>query len=144
MNSKVGNKNYVGIKVNTAEAQNQNLSRADLSDTSFICGDFIGSVFMGAKLCRAHFEWATLRYVNMEQADLSFGFFCNADMTGVNLSGANLTGADFSGANLSGANLNGAILDGAVFSNTDLDSVSVLGVSLINADLSGAKNFCEV
>ena len=77
-----------------------------------------------------------LRYISLEEANLSGADLSGADLTGVNLIGADLTnaklfGVDLRQADLYQANLENAILDGADLRDTIMEDVN-LNLSLIH------------
>lgn len=80
-----------------------------------------------------------LRYVDLEGANLRFGYLPGVILRGaclveVDLTGADLRGADLEGALLSHANLEGANLEGAKFKDVMLEDVNLTntGVYIFN------------
>jgi len=81
-------------------------SRADLSDEDLSYVDLTGK--------------------NLSGANLKFADLYGADLKDTNLSGADLTGADLTGANLNGADLTGAELSHSILNNADLSGAEGL------------------
>ncbi len=92
----------------------------------------------------------SLRYVNLERADLNGVDLERADLRGANLNyadlrGANLNGADLERAHLRGADLERADLDGANLNYANLDGAYLNGAYLKGADLRGANlNYADL
>jgi len=103
-------------------------SRADLSDEDLSYVDLTGKNLSGANL----------KFADLYGADLKDTNLSGADLTGADLTGANLNGADLSDADLSYANLRGSNLSGANLRNADLYDADLRVANLRDADLSGA------
>ena len=108
-------------------------SRADLSDEDLSYVDLTGVIFIGANLKFADLYGADLKDTNLSGADLT-----GADLRGANLSGADLTSVDLSYTNLRGANLIGANLRNADLYDADLRVANLRVADLTGADLSDA------
>ncbi|MEO1133082.1 MAG: pentapeptide repeat-containing protein [Cyanobacteria bacterium J06639_1] len=99
--------------------------------------------FAGCCLRDEILQWADLRQVNFNRADLSVSLlegtdFSHATMQHANLQESDLTVAVFAYTDLSRANLRGADLRGAVLTHANLEGADLTGALLQGAELSGA------
>jgi len=80
----------------------------------------------------------SLRWANLDRADLTGANLFEASLSGAYLNGTNLSGAVLSKANLRGAYLNGANLSGAYLRVAELFEADLFKADLFGADLFGA------
>ena len=138
----------MNTKLDWTNLWKSDLSKANLSYTSFVRTNLQEAnlnetnleraTLAGAFLEEATLKKANLSYANLRKADLSGANFSGADLSGANLFEANLSGTQFRGANLERANLARAILDGTDLTGANLTQCSVYGVSTWNLQLTDA------
>jgi hypothetical protein len=76
---------------------------------------------------------------NLNNTNLTGGYFVDEGLAGASVSNSNLTGATFTGANLSGANLTNSNLKDANLSDADLANSNLSDANLAGANLAGAN-----
>jgi uncharacterized protein YjbI with pentapeptide repeats len=142
----------------TTNLPDTDFSSADLRGATFINCNAFGAIFDKAKLRKAKFthksrfaftsfEYADLRYAELNEVDFSGACLDNAD-----LSHAVIKEADFTGASLCGAKLHHTVLGNAIFANADLSNVDFDFLSRLSVGaysdftgmkLNGARNVPE-
>ncbi|HOD52911.1 MAG TPA: pentapeptide repeat-containing protein, partial [Candidatus Cloacimonadota bacterium] len=96
------------------------------------------------EMLESHRKWLIgepngTRFVAKENADLSSGYFCRAELRDAYLVGANFTYANLTYANLRNADLSNSYLAGANLHNADLTHASLIGADLLGTHLTGAN-----
>ena len=115
------------------------LSRADLSNQSFIRQDFRNANLQFSDVSNAQLASADLRGADLSQAVLRGANLTTADLRQANLYNATLQGADLLGAKLDGADFNSANLEGARLANAHLIDADLMQADLTRANLQRAN-----
>jgi uncharacterized protein YjbI with pentapeptide repeats len=128
-----------GTKLERADLQGIDLSKASLAKALMDRTDLDGANLEAADLSGASLKRATLREAYLAGANLSGANLENADLEGAKLERAILAGANLARCNLEGAILTGADLRGARLSYAQLASANLGGANLQDVVLTHAQ-----
>lgn len=132
-----------------ANLANANLAGADLGGSSsdgwpykLSKADLSGANLEGSRLDQKDLRWSNFTNANLAKADLSKSMLNGANFEAANLKEANLYYSNLAGAELGYANLSGANLINANLSEANLYGAVLVEADLTEANLSGAGVYC--
>jgi uncharacterized protein YjbI with pentapeptide repeats len=131
-------KNLAEARLDGADLQWANFSKATLAGASFVGADLHRTILSSANLNGAIFHGAGLVGANLTAAHLVGTEFIKADLNSASLTEGSLVGADLREATLIRADLNWALLLKADLSNANLTGAGLSGANLTKANLVGA------